>query len=147
MRGGIGQNFCVLSLALLALLQAAPRGAEADTMGGEDRRLAAGDWGGKHVRMEVSDGGALLEFDCAKGSIARPVTLDAEGSFSAAGDFAREGFGPRDEDAVPKRMPALYSGSVKEESMTLTVTLTETKEEVGVFTLARGSRGRIWKCH
>ena len=107
--------------------------------------LAAGDWGGKHVRMEVSPEGVLLEFDFAKGSIARPVTLDAEGRFSAEGLFAREGFGPRDEDEEPERVPAVYSGAVKDESMTLTVTLAETKEEVGTFTLTRGSRGRVWK--
>ncbi|MET0648205.1 MAG: hypothetical protein ABW208_16455 [Pyrinomonadaceae bacterium] len=110
-------------------------------------RLAAGGWGGKHVRMEVADGGVLLEFDCAKGSITGPVTLDAEGRFSAKGRFAREGFGPRNEDEVPKGVPALYVGAVKGESLTLTVTLAETREEVGTYTLTRGSRGRLWKCH
>ena len=112
----------------------------------ELNRLASGDWGGKHVRMLVSDGGATLEFDCASGSIGRPVTLDSEGRFSAAGEFVRQGFGPRNEDEVPKGQHALYSGVVHDQSMTLTVTLNETKEEVGTFTLTRGSRGRLWKC-
>jgi hypothetical protein len=107
--------------------------------------LAAGDWGGRHVRMEVSPQGALLEFDFAKGSIAQPITLDAEGRFSAKGEFAREGFGPRDEDEEPKRLHAVYSGAVEGGEMNLNVTLAETKEEVGTFTLIRGSRGRVWK--
>jgi hypothetical protein len=114
-------------------------------MNEEHSAIAAGDWGGRHVRMKVSERGALLEFDFAMGSIARPVMLDSEGRFSAKGEFAREGFGPRDEDEEPKRLPAVYSGAVKGDEMTLTVTLTETKEQVGTFTLTRGSRGRVWK--
>jgi hypothetical protein len=114
-------------------------------MNEEHSALAAGDWGGRHVRMEVSERGALLEFDFAKGSIPRPVMLDSEGRFSAKGVFAREGFGPRIEDEEPKRLSAVYSGAVKGDEMTLTVTLTETKEQVGTFTLTHGSRGRVWK--
>jgi len=110
-------------------------------------QLAAGAWGGKHVRMEVSGEGALLEFDCAKGRIKGRVTLDAEGRFSANGEFAREGFGPRDEDQAAKGVPALYTGEVKGESMTLTVTLSGTAEEVGTYTLTRGRQARLWKCH
>ncbi len=107
--------------------------------------LAAGDWGGRHVRMEVSPEGALLEFDFAKGRIARPIALDSEGRFSAKGELAREGFGPRDEDEEPMRRAAVYSGAVEGDEMTLNVTLTETNEQVGLFTLTRGSRGRVWK--
>jgi len=132
---------------MLALLHAGRCPGETGTMNEGNEQLAAGDWGGKHVRMEVSGGGALLEFDCAKGRITGRVTLDAEGHFSASGEFAREGFGPRDEDQVPKGVPALYIGEVKGESMTLTVTLSETREQVGTYTLTRGSRGRLWKCH
>jgi len=139
--------FCSLSLVMLVLLHAGRCPAETDTMDEGSEHLAAGDWGGKHVRMEVSGGGALLEFDCAQGRIKGRVTLDAEGRFSANGEFAREGFGPRDEDKALKGLPALYIGEVKGESMTLTVTLAETKEQVGTYTLTRGSRGRIWKCH
>jgi hypothetical protein len=146
--GGVaGQYFCALSLIILALLHAGRGTGETGMMNRESEHLAAGDWGGKHVRMEVSDGGALLEFDCAKGSIEGPVTLDAEGRFAASGKLAREGFGPRDEDAAPKGVPARYTGEVKGESMTLNVTLAETREEVGTYTLTRGGRGRLWKCH
>ena len=141
------QYLCALSLIILALLHAGRGTGETGTMNRGSEHLAAGEWGGKHVRMEVSDGGALLEFDCAKGSIEAPFTLDAEGRFAANGRFAREGFGPRDEDAAPKGVPARYTGQVTGESMTLTVTLAETREEFGTYTLKRGSRGRLWKCH
>lgn len=148
MRRSVAKYYsCALSLIILAHLPAGRCTGETVTMDEGTEHLAVGDWGGKHVRMEVSEGGALLEFDCAKGSIAGPITLDAEGRFGAKGEFAREGFGPRDEDALPEGVPARFTGEVKGESMTLTITLTETKEEVGTYTLTRGSRGRLWKCH
>jgi len=131
----------------LALPHAGRCAGVTGTMDEGGERLAAGGWGGKHVRMEVTDDGALLEFDCAKGSIKGPVTLDAGGRFSAKGQFAREGFGPRVEGEAPKRVPALYVGEVNGESMTLTVTLAETGDEVGTYTLTRGSNGRLWRCH
>jgi hypothetical protein len=142
----VASNFRAFSLVLIALLHAGLCSGKTDTMNEERQRLAAGDWGGKHVRMDVSQNGASLEFDCANGSIKQPVMLDSAGRFSAKGEFAREGFGPRREEEEPKRQPALYSGTVKDRVMTLTITLTETKEEVGTFTLTQGVRGRLWKC-
>jgi hypothetical protein len=134
-------------LLFLALLHAGRCPGETGTMNEVSKHLAAGDWGGKHVHMEVSGDGSLLEFDCAKGRITGRVTLDAEGRFSVNGEFAREGFGPRDEDKVPQGVPALYTGEVKGERMTLTVMLSETREQIGTYTLTRGSRGRLWRCH
>lgn len=148
MRRGVASPLLVLLwLSIPGLLHAGRCPGETGTMNEGSEHLAAGDWGGKHVRMEVSGGGALLEFDCAKGGIKGAITLDAEGRFSAQGEFAREGFGPRDEEHVPKGVPALYLGEVKGESMTLTVTLSGTGEEVGTYALTRGRRARLWKCH
>lgn len=139
------RNFCALSLALSALLYAGTRAAVTETMSEEQNRLAAGEWGGQHVRVEVSDGGALLDFDGGRGVIERPITLDGEGRFSAPGTYTREHGGPLREGHEPKPQPAVYSGAVRGKEMTLSFTLTETKEEVGPFTLTRGGRGRVWK--
>ena len=139
------RNFCALALALCALSQACTRAAATVNMSEEQNRLAAGDWGGKHVRVEVSDDGARLDFDGGRGVIPRPVTLDGEGRFSAPGTYTREGGGPLREGDEPKPQPAVYSGVVRGKEMTLKVTLTETKEEIGPFTLTQGSRGRVWK--
>lgn len=148
MRRGFARCYlCALTLIILALPHAGRGFGMTGTMDEGSDRLAAGGWGGKHVRMDVSDGGALLEFDCAKGSITGPITLDAEGRFNAKGQFAREGFGPRDEGEMLKGVPALYVGAVTGESMSLTVNLAETGEQVGTYTLTRGSSGRLWKCH
>jgi hypothetical protein len=114
-------------------------------MSEERTRLAAGEWGGQHVRVEASDDGARLNFDGGRGVVERPITLDGEGRFSAQGTFTREGPGPVDEENEPKPQPAVYSGVVKGKEMRLSVRLTETKEEMGPFTLTYGSRGRVWK--
>ena len=114
-------------------------------MSEERARLAAGEWGGEHVRVEVSDEGARIEFDAGRGVIERPITLDDEGRFSEAGTYTREGAGPLREGHEPKPQPALYSGVVRGKEMTLKITLTETKQDIGPFTLTRGSRGRVWK--
>jgi hypothetical protein len=145
-RGVASPLLLLLPLLMSALLHASRCPGETGTMNEGSEHLAAGDWGGKHVRMEVSGGGALLEFDCAKGSIKGPITLDAEGRFSAKGEYAREGFGPRDEDKAAKGVPALYTGEVKGEGMTLTVTYSGTGEEVGTYALTRGRGARLWKC-
>ncbi|HEY0377663.1 MAG TPA: hypothetical protein VGC87_12130 [Pyrinomonadaceae bacterium] len=113
----------------------------------EQNRLTLGNWGGKHVILEVTAAGARLQFDCASGSIGRPVTLDGEGRFDLRGTFARSAFGPRREDDPQQAEPARYSGTVKDRSMTLKVTLTQTDEEIGTFTLTLGKPGRIWRCN
>ena len=35
-------------------------------------KLATGVWGGQHIRAEVTDRGADIEFDCAHGAIDQP---------------------------------------------------------------------------
>ena len=42
-----------------------------------------GVWGGEHIRMEVNDSGADIEFDCARGSISQRLELDDKGRFKA----------------------------------------------------------------
>ena len=114
-------------------------------MNEERNQLAAGDWGGMYVSVEVSDVGAVILFDRARGSIEGCINLDAEGRFEARGEYSREGFGPRDEDAATNVVPAIFIGKVRGESMTLTVKLAGTSEEVGTYTLSRGGRARLWK--
>ncbi|MDQ3917717.1 MAG: hypothetical protein M3348_04515 [Acidobacteriota bacterium] len=109
-------------------------------------RLAAGVWGGEHVRLDVSEGGAAVEFDCANGSIDQPVVLDAEGRFEVKGRFAAEHGGPVRRDETDNTRPARYAGQVKGDTLTLTVNVGDSKESVGTFTLTRGSQGRLMKC-
>jgi len=41
-------------------------------------KLARGVWGGQHIRAEVTDSGADIEFDCAHGTIDQPIVLDGK---------------------------------------------------------------------
>jgi hypothetical protein len=109
-------------------------------------KLPAGVWGGQHVRAEVNDAGAALEFDCARGSIAQAIMLDGNGKFDVAGKFATEHAGPVQRDEESNDRPVRYSGSLKDQEMTLTITDTNTKEVIGTFTLKHGSEGRLMKC-
>ena len=139
------RNFCAVVVAICALSQACAHAPTTEAMSEERSRLAAGVWGGQHLNVEVSDEGATLDFDAAHGVIPRPVTLDGEGRFSAQGTYTPERGGPVREGREPKPRPAVYSGVVRGKEMTLNVTLTETKQELGPYTLTRGSRGRVMK--
>jgi hypothetical protein len=109
-------------------------------------RLSNGSWGGQHIQFEVSDGAVSIEYDCAHGSIAGPLTFDNQGRFSWRGTYTRERGGPvRLRDKVDNQ-PATYSGSIKDDTMTLTVRLENASVEPQTFTLNRGSVGRVFKC-
>jgi hypothetical protein len=109
-------------------------------------RLAPGLWGGEHVRFEVTDAGASAEHDCAHARIDGPIVLDSEGRFDAKADYVVERGGPVRRDQPPANRPARYSGRVSGDTLTLKITLTDTDEDAGEFTLTRGSEGRIMKC-
>ncbi len=49
-----------------------------------------GVWGGEHIRMDVTDSGADIEFDCARGSISQRLVLDAQGRFKLQGTYKAE---------------------------------------------------------
>lgn len=109
------------------------------------QRLPAGAWGGMHVGLEVTEEGASLDFDCARGEINQAITLDSNGRFDVQGTFTREGPGPiragKDYGSA-----ARYSGSVSGDTMTLTVAPANSSASNSTYTLTRGKAGRIWKC-
>ncbi|MBC7930728.1 MAG: hypothetical protein H7Z38_09235 [Rubrivivax sp.] len=103
-------------------------------------------WGGDHVRLNEREGGAALEFDCARGEISETLKTDAEGHFDLPGTFTRDGPGPIRVNIKPIARPARYVGRIEGRTMTFRVKLTDTNQETEVFTLTRGSEGRLWKC-
>ncbi len=133
-------------LFLMLWQQDSCRSANIEMKPKEQNHVTAGTWGGQNVRLNATAAGAEIEFSCAHGTIDQPLMLNAEGGFSAKGTFITETPGPVFENKSPKQQPALYSGTVKDQDMTLLVTITETKQEVGRFTLKQGTRGRVRKC-
>jgi hypothetical protein len=109
--------------------------------------LAAGQaelWGGDHVKLEMTRTGAQVEFDCAHGTIEAPLKPDAKGAFRAKGTFTPERGGPVRDDAVPPKVKATYSGTIKGDAMTLKVAIEG--EDATEYTLVRGQEPNLMKC-
>jgi hypothetical protein len=109
-------------------------------------RLANGVWGGQHIRMEVTDNGAQIEYDCAHSTIDEAIVLNRSGRFDVKGKFTAQHGGPIRRDEEPRSSPVRYVGEANAKTIALTITNTETRETLGSFTLTRGSEGRLMKC-
>ena len=110
------------------------------------KRAPSETWGGEHVRIEFNNGEARVDFDCAHGTITDPLKTDSEGRFALNGTYVRDGRGPIRLNVPRVSQPARYSGTIKGEEMSLSVTLNKSSQEIGTFTLRRGSEGLIRKC-
>lgn len=110
------------------------------------KRLSPGTWGGNHASLEIADGKSSLEFDCASGTISEPITLDSDGRFEVPGFYTREGPGPVRQGGN-NQARAIYSGVVKDDTMTLSIRLNGSSDEILKVTLTLGKQGRIWKCY
>ena len=133
-----------LSLILAVVLLVA--GCVTLAVAKKPRTIADGTWGGPHIQLIVQNGGATIEYDCANGSIAGPLKLDSRGRFSLSGKHLREHGGPIRIGEENKAMAARYTGRVEGTRMTLTVTLVNSKGQMGTYDLTRGSEGRVFKC-
>jgi hypothetical protein len=129
----------VVSLVLLITSVAAARPRKL-------QRIHTGSWAGPHIRIEVGPKSATIDYDCANGTIDGPFTIDSKGRFTWRGTHNREHPGPVRVDENSDGQPAIYTGSVKDTTMTLTVKLAGSDEAVGTFKLQLGGTGRIFKC-
>jgi hypothetical protein len=134
---------------------ASSQAASSPTRGSAPRSLAPrsltadgliGTWGGDHVRATVGRASTLLVYDCANGSIDQPFTVDADGRFDLTGTHAVESPGPVRAGDEPVRHPARYTGSTDGKVLTFTVTLTDSNQTFGPFTLALNAPGRVVRC-
>jgi len=106
-----------------------------------------GIWGGQSVSFSVEKDSVIIEFDCAEGAIPRVLKADKKGSFRVEGTFSRHMPGPARRDHMVTPQPAIYEGFIKGNVMTLTVTLKESNESLGKFTVERGGRAAITRCY
>jgi hypothetical protein len=107
-------------------------------------RIATGVWGGEHIRIEVGAKSAKIEYDCASGVIDGPLVVDRNGEFNLHGTHKMERGGPVRADDNPKQHPATYTGSIKGQTMTLTLKFADFEPET--FTLEKGKPGELFKC-
>jgi hypothetical protein len=107
------------------------------------QRIATGLWGGQHISIKVGPKSAMIEYDCASGMIDGPLVVDANGHFNLRGSHKMERGGPVRADDDAKSQPATYTGSIKGNTMTLTLKLGSDEE---TFTLEKGKPGELFKC-
>ena len=107
-------------------------------------RIPIGVWGGQHINIEVGEKSARIEYDCANGVIDGPLILDANGNFKLRGTHRVERGGPIRADDDSKGQPASYTGSIKDNTMTLTLKVGDADAET--FTLEKGKEGELVKC-
>jgi hypothetical protein len=115
-------------------------------MGPEVPDVVTGAWGGVHLGLVATGTGAELEYDCATGRIGTAVRPDGSGRFSVGGFHFPGHGGPIRTDEEQVQRPARYDGTVRGDRMTITVTLTDTSETIGTFTLVRGATPHVFKC-
>ena len=108
--------------------------------------MLKGTWGGKRIGMEITAHGTVIEFDCAHAAINESFVADRNGRFDLKGTYEAERPGPQRAGASSNERPSRYTGSVNGKSMTLTITLTDTNETIGTFTLTHGVATQIVKC-
>ena len=108
--------------------------------------LTPGVWGGQHIRFEVTERGANIEYDCAHGTIEGRIVVDSRGRFSVRGMHYEEHGGPvrigEEAGGYPVRLSGIIGGSL----LKLTVTRAGTRRVIGTFTLARDREAEVFKC-
>jgi hypothetical protein len=108
------------------------------------QRIAPGLWGGQHISINVGPKYAKIEYDCASGVIDGPLVVDATGHFNLRGTHRMERGGPVRANDNPPEHPATYTGTIKGNTMTLTLKIGDSDEET--FTLEKGKPGELVKC-
>lgn len=132
----------VLALMGAAACQAASSSPNLRTTEG----VVTGSWGGARVGLVLDASGGRLQYDCATGAIEQPLRLDGEGRFSAAGYHIAGTGGPERVGYVPLRSPAVYSGRVEGDAMTLLVRIPSLGVEIGPLSLRRNEPPMLVRC-
>ncbi|HEX8502566.1 MAG TPA: hypothetical protein VF659_18435 [Pyrinomonadaceae bacterium] len=109
--------------------------------------LTPGVWGGGHIRFEVTERGANIEYDCAHGTVEGRIVVDARGRFEVYGMHYEEHGGPsRPGDNAAAGYRVRLSGRVGGSLMKLTVTRPGARRAVGTYTLGRDRESLLVKC-
>jgi hypothetical protein len=121
------------------------------------KELPAGAWGGQGAVLTVTATGATIEYDCANGTVDEKFELDEDGRFDLRGTHETE-TGAATRATLVNEAPAVsqkpganriqvrYVGQVRGQTLTLTVTRSNTGQNLGTFILTRGAAGRLRKC-
>ena len=115
--------YATLCRTLYSQTTASPAGAAGTTCGGE------------HIRVQITTAGVIVEFDCASGTITKPVKVDAQGQFRLIAMFTREQPRPVRKDESSTTTAATYSGDIVGDTMRLGIKTGPQNEAVGEYVL------------
>ena len=101
-----------------------------------------GTWGGDNAGLIVTETDVHVHIGCTLGDAVGPIHPDANGRFEATGTY--------NVDAYPVSRgithPAAFSGQIMGQTMTLTVSLTDTARVLGPVTLIYGKEPKMGPC-
>ncbi|MEO6050787.1 MAG: hypothetical protein ABIP78_05570 [Pyrinomonadaceae bacterium] len=109
--------------------------------------VSTGIWGARGIILNVEENGVSIQYECADGQIEQKLMMNQQGDFAVNGFHTPQRGGPIRVDVKEARQSARFEGKVSGDKMTLKVTLTETNEVIGEFTLERGKTPRMTRCY
>lgn len=121
--------------------------SKSKTMDTKSTAVPNGMWGANGIIFSVEAGGVNIQYECADGQIEQPLKADERGNFAVNGVHIRQRPGPMKLDDKQARQNARFEGKISGNNMTLKVTLTETGEVIGDYTLERGKNVRLHRCY
>lgn len=101
-----------------------------------------GTWGGDNAGLIVSDTDVHIHIGCTLGDAVGPIHPDENGRFEATGTYNVDAY-PVDRGIIH---PATFTGQIIEQTMTLTVSLTDTARVLGPVTLTYGKEPQMGPC-
>ncbi len=101
-----------------------------------------GTWGGDNAGLIVAGTDVHVHIGCTLGDAVGPISPDANGRFEATGTYNVDAY-PVDRGITH---PARFTGQIVRQTMTLTVTLTDTARTLGPVTLIYGKEPKMGPC-
>ena len=101
-----------------------------------------GTWGGENAGLIVTNNDVHVHVGCTLGNATGPIRADANGRFEVTGTYNVDAH-PVDRGILH---PATFRGQIVGETMTLTVTLTDTGQVIGPVTLVYGKEPKMGPC-
>jgi hypothetical protein len=101
-----------------------------------------GTWGGDNAGLIVSNTDVHVHIGCTLGDALGPIHPDMNGRFEATGTYNVDAY-PLDRGIIH---PARFTGQIFEQTMTLTVSLTDTARVLGPVTLIYGKEPKMGPC-
>lgn len=102
----------------------------------------SGTWGGENAGLIATDTSAHVHIGCTLGDTKGKIVADLDGHFTINGTYNVDAY-PVDRGILH---PAQFSGTITGKSMTLTVILTDTNQQLGPVTLTLGKEPKMGAC-